>query len=120
MTPTATLTWLHEVFGNTVATATFHSASDNLDISSVAEIQLDTSSWPVFDIADMWDDFRDRDHLPQAIPVWRTGGDTCSPAPNRSVETPLTRVPIGLLGELPRTEVAPQSSAPTRNQRCFC
>jgi len=51
VTPTATLTWAYDVFGNTVATATFHSACDSLDISSVAEIQLDTAAWPVFDIA---------------------------------------------------------------------
>lgn len=51
VTPTATLTWAHDVFGNTVATATFHSASDNLDVASIAEIQLDTAPWPVFDIA---------------------------------------------------------------------
>lgn len=51
MTPTATLTWAHDVFGNTVVTATFHSASASLDIASVAEIQLYTAAWPVFDIA---------------------------------------------------------------------
>ena len=51
VTPTPTITWAYDVFGNTVATATFHSASDSLDLSSVAEIQLDTAAWPVFDIA---------------------------------------------------------------------
>jgi transglutaminase-like putative cysteine protease len=51
VTPPATLGWAYDVFGNTVATATFHSACDSLDISSVAEIELDTAAWPVFDIA---------------------------------------------------------------------
>lgn len=51
VTPTPTITWAYDVFGNTVATATFNSSSDSLDICSVAEIQLDTAAWPVFDIA---------------------------------------------------------------------
>lgn len=51
VSPTATLTWAHDVFGNTAATATFHSASESLDIASVTEIQLDSAAWPVFDIA---------------------------------------------------------------------
>lgn len=49
--PSATLSWAHDVFGNTVATAVFHSATQSLDIASVAEIELETAAWPVFDIA---------------------------------------------------------------------
>jgi transglutaminase-like putative cysteine protease len=51
VTPRPTLTWAHDVFGNTAATATFPSPSERLDIASVTEIQLDTAAWPVFDIA---------------------------------------------------------------------
>lgn len=50
-TPTATVTWAHDVFGNTVATAMFHEKSDTLVIDSVAELTLDVDEWPVFDIA---------------------------------------------------------------------
>src|ERR1700674_798518 len=51
VTPAAAVTWAHDVFGNAVATATFQSMADNLVIASVAEIQLNTAAWPVFDIA---------------------------------------------------------------------
>lgn len=49
--PAADVTWAQDVFGNAVATATFHALSDHLVIDSVAELQLDTEAWPVFDIA---------------------------------------------------------------------
>ncbi len=49
--PAATLTWAQDVFGNTIATATFHALTATLDIASVTQIQLDTAAWPVFDIA---------------------------------------------------------------------
>ncbi len=51
VTPTATVTWAHDVFGNTVATATFQAVTDNLVIDSVAELELASAAWPVFDIA---------------------------------------------------------------------
>src|ERR1700730_18589508 len=51
VTPAAVVTWAHDVFGNAVATATFQTMTDNLVIASVAEIQLNTAAWPVFDIA---------------------------------------------------------------------
>jgi transglutaminase-like putative cysteine protease len=51
VTPAATLTWAHDVFGNTVATAAFHAVADHLVITSVAEIEVTTAAWPVFDIA---------------------------------------------------------------------
>jgi len=49
--PAATVTWAHDVFGNSVATATFKEASDTLVIESFAELTLDVDQWPVFDIA---------------------------------------------------------------------
>jgi len=51
VTPHADLTWAHDVFGNTVATATFQMAATNLVIVSVVELKLDAAAWPVFDIA---------------------------------------------------------------------
>ena len=51
LTPAATVTWAHDVFGNAVATATFATMADVLVIESEAEIQLDAAAWPVFDIA---------------------------------------------------------------------
>lgn len=51
VTPAAAVTWAQDVFGNAVATASFQTMSDQLVIDSVAELQLDASAWPVFDIA---------------------------------------------------------------------
>jgi transglutaminase-like putative cysteine protease len=51
VTPAAVVAWAHDVFGNAVATATFQTMADNLVIASVAEIELNTAAWPVFDIA---------------------------------------------------------------------
>ena len=51
VTPAATVTWAHDVFGNAVATASFQTMADNLVIDSVAELQLNAAAWPVFDIA---------------------------------------------------------------------
>ena len=51
ITPAATVTWAHDVAGNTVATATFQAMAGNLVIDSVAELQLGAVAWPVFDIA---------------------------------------------------------------------
>jgi hypothetical protein len=51
VTPAATVTWAHDVFGNDVATASFQTMSDRLVIDSMAELQLDAVAWPVFDIA---------------------------------------------------------------------
>ena len=49
--PAATVTWAHDVFGNSVATATFGVMSDLLVIDSVAELQLEATDWPIFAIA---------------------------------------------------------------------
>ena len=51
ITPDATVTWAHDVSGNAVATATFQTWTDHLVIDSVAELELDATLWPVFDIA---------------------------------------------------------------------
>lgn len=51
ITPAATVTWAHDVSGNTVGTASFQMMSDHLVIDSVAQIQLDATPWPVFPIA---------------------------------------------------------------------
>jgi hypothetical protein len=44
VTPAAVVTWAHDVFGNTVATATFQTMADKLVVASVAEIQLNTAA----------------------------------------------------------------------------
>jgi transglutaminase-like putative cysteine protease len=49
--PAAQVTWAHDVFGNSVATAVFQGAADSLVIDSVVELDLYGSAWPVFDIA---------------------------------------------------------------------
>lgn len=51
VTPNAAVTWAQDVFGNAVATAAFQTATDNLVIDSIAEIELDAVAWPVFDVA---------------------------------------------------------------------
>ena len=51
VTPAATITWAQDVFGNSVATATFQNMSDTLVIDSVVDLQLSADAWPVFDIA---------------------------------------------------------------------
>jgi transglutaminase-like putative cysteine protease len=51
VTPAAQVTWAQDVFGNVVATASFQAMADMLVIDSVAELELDTSAWPVFAIA---------------------------------------------------------------------
>lgn len=51
LTPTAIVTWAHDVFGNAVATATFQEPSETLVIESFAELTLDIDQWPIFDIA---------------------------------------------------------------------
>ena len=51
VTPAATLTWAHDVFGNAVATATFQNMASTLTIESAVELDLNAAPWPVFDIA---------------------------------------------------------------------
>src|SRR5258707_13947598 len=51
VTPDASVTWAHDVFGNAVATASFQTMPPSLVIDSVADIELNAAAWPVFDIA---------------------------------------------------------------------
>ena len=51
VTPTATVSWANDVFGNAIATASFESPTDRLVIDSTAYLQLGGDPWPVFDIA---------------------------------------------------------------------
>lgn len=51
ITPTSTVTWAHDVFGNSVAMAAPQEKSDTLVIESVAELTLDEDQWPVFEIS---------------------------------------------------------------------
>lgn len=51
VTPAAALSWAQDVFGNTIATASFQAMSDHLVIDSTATIDLDAAAWPVFPIS---------------------------------------------------------------------
>lgn len=51
VTPTAKVTWAHDVWGNAVATAAFQSLHEALVVDSIARIELDAAAWPIFDIA---------------------------------------------------------------------
>jgi transglutaminase-like putative cysteine protease len=51
LSPAAKITWAHDVFGNSVGTATFQQPSDTLVIDSHASLTLDVEQWPVFDVA---------------------------------------------------------------------
>jgi transglutaminase-like putative cysteine protease len=51
VTPHAALSWAQDVFGNTVATATFQTMASGLVIDAIAELELRAVPWPVFDIA---------------------------------------------------------------------
>jgi len=49
--PPASLTFAHDVFGNSIATASFSAFADTLTIDCVTQLNLDTDPWPVFDVA---------------------------------------------------------------------
>lgn len=51
VTPEASVTWAHDVFGNAVTTASFQGLTDHLIVDSVTELELDAIAWPVFDVA---------------------------------------------------------------------
>lgn len=51
ISPTATVTWAHDVAGNAVATAVFDGLTDHLVIESRATVDLTAPAWPVFAIA---------------------------------------------------------------------
>lgn len=50
VTPAAALTWAHDVFGNTVGTASFSTMADSLIIDSITELDLHAEAWPIFDV----------------------------------------------------------------------
>jgi transglutaminase-like putative cysteine protease len=49
--PEATVTWAHDVAGNSVATASFTGLTDRLLVESRMTVDLGAQAWPVFDIA---------------------------------------------------------------------
>jgi transglutaminase-like putative cysteine protease len=51
VSPDARVTWAHDVFGNSVATAVFQGMTNQLVIDSVMKVELRASAWPIFDIA---------------------------------------------------------------------
>ncbi|WP_424931859.1 transglutaminase family protein [Amaricoccus macauensis] len=50
-TPTSTVTWAHDVAGNSIATAVFEGKTDHLVIESRASVELTAQAWPVFAIS---------------------------------------------------------------------
>lgn len=51
VTPAASVTWAHDVFGNAVAMAGFEGLTDRLVVDSEAQVAMGADPWPVFDIA---------------------------------------------------------------------
>jgi transglutaminase-like putative cysteine protease len=51
LTPAADVNWAYDVFGNAIAMATFREMTNHLVITSVVELHLDATAWPIFDIA---------------------------------------------------------------------
>lgn len=51
LSPEATVTWAHDVSGNTVATATFQTPAASLVVQSVSRVELSAAAYPVFAIA---------------------------------------------------------------------
>lgn len=49
--PPASLSWAQDVFGNSIATASFEGHSESLVIESAATLDLSSAPWPVFPIA---------------------------------------------------------------------
>lgn len=49
--PEASVTWAHDVAGNSVATASFSGLTGTLTLESRMTVDLDAQAWPVFDIA---------------------------------------------------------------------
>lgn len=49
--PDAMVKWATDVFGNSIATATFTQPADCLEFQSRAVVDLTSAAWPVFDIA---------------------------------------------------------------------
>lgn len=51
ITPEATVTWAHDVAGNSIATALFDTPTDHLVIESRASLEITAPAWPVFAIS---------------------------------------------------------------------
>jgi transglutaminase-like putative cysteine protease len=51
VSPDASVTWAHDVFGNAVATASFSGFANELTIASTVRLELSTAVWPEFDVA---------------------------------------------------------------------
>lgn len=51
LTPTATVTWSEDIFGNTIATAAFGSMAARLEIVAISDVEVGSAEWPVFPIA---------------------------------------------------------------------
>lgn len=51
ITPSASLSWARDVFGNTIATAIFNAMTETLTVESNATVEHDFDPWPLFDIA---------------------------------------------------------------------
>jgi transglutaminase-like putative cysteine protease len=49
--PPAAVSWTHDVFGNSIATAAFSMMASTLTIESRIKLELFASAWPVFDVA---------------------------------------------------------------------
>jgi transglutaminase-like putative cysteine protease len=51
LTPLGEIKWAVDVFGNSVAMATFASLTDRLVVESISQIELTSTQWPVFPIS---------------------------------------------------------------------
>ena len=51
ITPAATVTWAHDVAGNSIGTALFDTPTDHLVIESRASLEITAPAWPVFAIS---------------------------------------------------------------------
>jgi transglutaminase-like putative cysteine protease len=51
ITPAATVTWAHDVAGNSIGTALFDTPTDQLVIESRASLEITAPAWPVFVIS---------------------------------------------------------------------
>jgi transglutaminase-like putative cysteine protease len=51
ITPLSELTWAQDVFGNSVAMASFTGSTDSLVVESSSEVELTSTAWPVFPVS---------------------------------------------------------------------
>jgi hypothetical protein len=98
ITPTATVTWAHDVAGNSIGTALFDTPTDHLVVESRARLETTAAAWPVFAIsasaieypflysADEWTDLGALTVPQYGDPDGRfcpMGRELCHEAPNR-------------------------------------